>query len=112
MISDLKLALRSLARTPGFTVLVILTLALGIGLNTAMFSMLNGFLLRPLSYPQAHRLFHLERETPQRPVGNHAPANFEDIVRATGDVAELTAARSWGFTVTEPDKAPDSPNAL
>jgi putative ABC transport system permease protein len=112
MLSDLKLAYRTLARTPGFTVLVVLTLALGIGLNTAMFTLLNSFLLRPLGYPRAERLFHLERETPQRPFGDHAPANFTDIASATGDVAELAGARSWGFTVTEPDKAPDSPNAL
>ncbi|HYC70445.1 MAG TPA: ABC transporter permease [Opitutaceae bacterium] len=105
----MKHAFRSLVRTPGFTLLVIVTLALGIGLNTAMFSMLNGFLLRPLTYPESGRLFRLDHQTPQRPFDNHAALNFADIARATADVAELAAVRYWGFTVTEPGQPPDTP---
>jgi predicted permease len=55
-IQDLRLALRQLYRNPGFALAVTLTLALGIGVNTAVFTLVNGFLLRPLPYPEADRL--------------------------------------------------------
>ena len=55
-IHDLRLALRQLYRNPGFALAVTLTLALGIGVNTAVFTLVNGFLLRPLPYPEPDRL--------------------------------------------------------
>src|SRR5580658_887957 len=56
---DLRFAMRQVYRTPGFSLAVILTLALGIGANSAVFSMVNGFLLRPLPYPNADRVASL-----------------------------------------------------
>jgi predicted permease len=56
VINDLRLALRQLHKNPGFALAIILTLALGVGVNTAVFSLVNGFLLRPLPYPQPDRL--------------------------------------------------------
>jgi predicted permease len=61
---DLRLAIRSLLRAPAFTVVTILTLALGIGANTAIFSIVNGVILRPLGYPKPEQLMYLTTQFP------------------------------------------------
>src|SRR5204862_3975003 len=61
MLNDIRIAIRTLPRMPGFSLAFILTLGLGIGANTAIFSVINGVLLRPLPYPDADRIMHLRQ---------------------------------------------------
>ena len=58
MISDFKYALRTLAKTPGFTIIAVVTLALAIGANTAIFSLINDLFLRGLSFKEPRRVVH------------------------------------------------------
>src|SRR5262249_46929602 len=101
---DLRYSARILFKRPGFTAIVIIVLALGIGANTAIFSVVNSVLLRPLNYPAAERILtlwedHTRRDGPQ--LEWTSPPGFQDW-REQGNVFEHVAAvNSWGPTLTE-----------
>ncbi len=107
MLPDLRFACRSLLKTPGFTAIALLTLALGIGLNSAMFNIVNSLVLQPLKFPEPDRLFRLERASAQQGSGGHRPGHFPEIARAGGDFAELACSRPWSFTLSEADRPPE-----
>src|SRR5438093_8876143 len=86
MVNELRYALRTLKNNPSFAAIAVLTLALGIGANTAVFSVVNGVLLRPLDYPNASRIVQLNTSYPQR--GRSFP-------RVTGpDVVDIRSGAS------------------
>src|SRR2546426_985157 len=79
MLSDLRFAFRQLIKAKGFTTVAVLTLALGIGANTAIFSVAHALLLRPPGYPEPERIMVLmEMRLPQFPTYPVSGANFLD----------------------------------
>ncbi len=91
---DLLYALRRLIKAPGFTVVAVITLALGIGANTAIFSVVNGILLQPLPYPEPERLVGVYHTTEGHRAVMSGP-NFTDVAR-TATSLENAAAISTG----------------
>ncbi|HXU39699.1 MAG TPA: ABC transporter permease [Blastocatellia bacterium] len=88
---DLRYGARMLMKHPGFTAVAVITLVLGIGANTAIFSVVNAVLLRPLPYPNAERIVAIEEITAQRKRIQVTPANFVDW-RNQNNVFEHLAA--------------------
>ncbi|MEO6871936.1 MAG: ABC transporter permease [Chthoniobacterales bacterium] len=90
--NDLRYAFRQLIASPGFTGVAILTLALGIGACAAIFSVVNGVLLRPLDYPQPDRIVVIrETNLPQFPDFSVSPPNFLDWQKQTKSYSALAA---------------------
>ncbi|TAM83926.1 MAG: ABC transporter permease [Acidobacteria bacterium] len=109
LIQDVKYGLRQLGRNPGFTAIAVLTLALGIGANTAIFSVVNAVLLNPLPYSQPDRLVALYSRTSQFPNSSISYPNFLDWVRLNHSFSALAAYRQDSFTLTgvgEPERVP------
>src|SRR2546425_78331 len=98
--NDLKFAFRQLLKNPGFTAVAVLTLALGIGANTAIFSVINAVLLRPLPYPDSDRLVWLAERGPNWNRGAVSYPNFADW-RAQQSVFEQIGLYTWNnFVLT------------
>jgi putative ABC transport system permease protein len=95
LLTDARYAVRQLIKTPGFTVVAVLTLAFGIGATTAIFSVVNTVMLRPLPYPDAERIVRVFERVPQYGRFSVAPANFLDW-RQQNTVFERIAAYTPG----------------
>jgi putative ABC transport system permease protein len=108
--NDIRLALRTLPRMPGFSLAFILTLGLGIGANTAIFSVINGVLLRPLPYPEADRIMHLRQPQVSAGVENTSFSFVEvaDYRTQSKTVDQFIEFGDWTFNVLgrgEPHRA-------
>src|SRR5262245_50058908 len=95
LVQDIGLAARLLLRSPGFALIVIVTLTLGIGANTAMFSLVNGVILRPLPYPKPDQLMYLTTQFPtlgflQFWVSPPEYMEFQEINRSFSNVGAYT----------------------
>jgi hypothetical protein len=102
--TDLRLAVRQLLKSPGFTLLAISTLALGIGANTSMFSVLDEILLKPLPYAGNAQLESIYRSTAQNPKGGISPADFLDLQREMRSYGTIAAYMAADTSLSEPGR--------
>ncbi|HTU33535.1 MAG TPA: ABC transporter permease [Candidatus Acidoferrum sp.] len=105
LMQDVRYAVRMLLKAPGFAAIAILTLALGIGANTALFSVVNGILLNPLPYPQPKQLVAVAEKYAPFPEASIAYPNFLDWVRMNHTFQGLAAYRGTDFNMTGMGKA-------
>jgi predicted permease len=99
LMQDLRYGLRMLAKSPGFTVVAVLTLALGIGANTALFSVVNGVLFNPLSYPHPEQLVWLAESKPNFATGSISFPNFRDWQKDNHTFSGMAVYRSYNFNI-------------
>jgi predicted permease len=97
---DVRFGLRMLRKNPGFTAIAILTLALGIGANTAIFTVVNGVLLNPLPYPEPGQLVTLDQSKPNFARGAISYPNFLDWKRDNKTFLGMAALRPYSFSMT------------
>src|SRR5574338_929589 len=106
---DLRLGFRNLIRRPAFSGIAILTLALGIGANVAVFTVLNAVLLAPLPYGDADQVVVLNERTPQFPSVSVTRYNYEDWRDRARSFTSMAAFRPTSMTVTgagDPERVP------
>lgn len=96
---DLRYGARSLRKNPGFSLVVILTLALGIGANTALFSVVNGVLLKPLPFPDPEQLVTLHQSKPNFETGAIPFPNFRDLQKENRTFSSMAISRGVGFSM-------------
>ncbi|HZU25287.1 MAG TPA: ABC transporter permease [Bryobacteraceae bacterium] len=105
---DLRYGFRVLRKSPGFTVVALLTLAIGIGANTAIFSVLYGVLLRPLPYSDASRLIVMNETTPKVGLVSVSIPNFLDWRAQSHSFAGMAAVNDVGFNLSGLNGPPEN----
>jgi len=99
-LQDLRYGARSLRKNPGFTAIAVLTLTLGIGANTSLFSIVNAVLLNPLPYPHPEQLVTLHESKPNFRAGSISYPNFRDWQNDNHSFSAVAIARGTSFTLT------------
>jgi putative ABC transport system permease protein len=99
LFQDIRYGLRGLLRQPGFSIVAILSLALGIGANTAIFSVVNGVLLNPLPFRQPEQLMTIHQSKPNFDAGAMPYPNFRDLKERNQTFSAMAISRSFGFSL-------------
>ena len=99
LIKDIRFGIRSLLRQPGFAAIAIITLALGIGINAALFSIVNSVLLNPLPFPQPEQLVTFDQSKPNFETGAIPYPNFLDLRQQNQTFSAMTILRSTSFNL-------------
>src|ERR1043166_270062 len=99
LLKDIRFALRSLLRRPGFAVIAVITLAVGIGINAALFSVVNGVLLNPLPFPEPEQLVVLDQSKPNFETGAIPYPNFLDLRKENQTFAAMSIFRGAAFSL-------------
>ncbi|MGA7286803.1 MAG: ABC transporter permease, partial [Terriglobales bacterium] len=97
---DLRYAVRQFAKAPGLAAIVVITIALGVGANTALFSVVNGVLLNPLPYPHPEQLVTLHESKPNFEHGSISFPNFRDWRKDNHSFSAMAVSRSYAFSLT------------
>jgi putative ABC transport system permease protein len=100
LLADIRYAFRMIGKSPGFAALAILAFALGIGANTAIFSVVNAVLLRPLPYPNSERLINIRESTPTFPSGSVSYPNFLDWRASQHTFTDLALFRRESYNLS------------
>ena len=100
LFQDLRYGIRQLRKSPGFAAVAIITLALGIGVNTIIFSVVNGVLLSPLPFPEPDQLVTLHENKPNFEGGSVSYPNFRDWQKDNHTFSSMAIARLYGFSLT------------
>ena len=99
-LQDVRYALRQLRKSPGFTTVALLTLSLGIGANTALFSVINGVLLNPLPFPHPDQLVTLHESKPNFDRGSISYPNFRDWQKDNHTFSAIAVSRPYALSLT------------
>src|ERR1700704_209589 len=100
LLQDLRYAIRQFFKTPGLAAVVVITIALGVGANTALFSVVNGVLLDPLPYPQPEQLVALRESKPNFEWGTIPYPNFRDWQKDNRTFSSMAVWRNYAFSLT------------
>ncbi|HEU0175713.1 MAG TPA: ABC transporter permease [Blastocatellia bacterium] len=113
LIQDLRYGARRLIKNPGFTLIAVITLAFGIGANTAIFSVVNAVLLRPLPYPNSERMVYIfeGKQSDPKAENSISPHNFTDIRSRNQSFDSYFAFNYMSFTLTG-DQQPEELNGV
>src|SRR4051794_637748 len=108
LLQDLRFALRAFTKSPAFVLIAMLTLALGVGANTAMFSVIDTVLVKGLPYRDARSLVMVAQQIPNEPRVSFSPKEFAEFQKQARSLSHISGAVGNNFTVARRDAEPRS----